>query len=59
MGGGRTWRLDCNSYSQVSSSVPLPPPPKDSLNEFLIRKLNPLVVAATSIKLFKSAFLHA
>ena len=31
--------------------------PQDSINEFIIQKLNPLVVAATSTK-FKSAFLH-
>ena len=31
--------------------------PQDSINEFIIQKLNLLVVAATSTK-FKSAFLH-
>ena len=33
-------------------------PAQDSITDFFIRKLNLLVVAATTIK-FKSAFLHA
>ena len=34
-----------NHYSQAKSSVPPPPPaPKDYITEFIIRKLNPLVV---------------
>ena len=32
--------------------------PQDSINELIIRKMNPLVVAVTSVK-FKAAFLHA
>ena len=35
-------RSTCTCYSQVRSSVP-PPPPKDYVNEFIIRKLNLLV----------------
>ena len=36
---------------------PPPPPPQDSSNEFIVQKLNSVVVAATSIK-FKSVYLH-
>ena len=49
MGDGRTWRFECSQFKRT---------PQYSLNEFVIRKLHSLVVAATSIK-FKSAFLHA
>ena len=31
---------------------------QDSINELIIRKMNPLVVAVTSVKI-KAAFLHA
>ena len=31
---------------------------KDSINELIISKMNPLVIPVTSVK-FKSAFLHA
>ena len=34
-----------------------PPPPQDSITEFMVQKLNSVVVAATSIKL-KSVYLH-
>ena len=39
-------------------AYPRPLPTQDTITDFFIRKLNPLVVAATTIK-FKSAFLHA
>ena len=32
--------------------------PEDSINELIIRKMNPLVAAVTSVK-FKGVFLHA
>ena len=32
--------------------------PQDSINELIIRKMNPLVVPVTGVK-FKAAFLHA
>ena len=44
----------CTLYSQAKSSVP--PPPPDYINEFIIRKVNPLVVADFR---FISAYSHA
>ena len=45
----------CTCYSQVRSSVPPPPPLKDSINECIIRKLNLLVFVDFR---FISAFLY-
>ena len=49
------------TYSHARTNVPPPPPPPiaiASINESVIWRINPLIVAVTSIK-FKFAFLHA
>ena len=42
----------CQYYSQNK------PTPQDSINEFIVWKMNPLIVPVTSVK-FKSELLHA